>query len=145
MSNLQLFKIAVSAFIVRNNQLLILKRADDEAFLPGVWEVPGGGVDEGESIEEGVIRETVEEAGIHVTPQKLFGFFEYVDGYNQKTVNLNFICEMNDGSEDADTDSGEMERAAWATLAELNDYQFTSDIMLKACEDALEQQTTPKS
>lgn len=145
MSNLQLFKIAVSAFIVRNNRLLILKRADDEAFLPGTWEVPGGGVDEGESIEEGVMRETIEEAGIHVTPKKLFGFFEYVDGYNQKTVNLNFMCEMNNGSEDADTSSGEMERAAWVTITELHDYQFTSPIMLKACEDALKQQATPKS
>lgn len=144
MSNLQGFKIAVSAFIVRNDRLLILKRADDETFLPGVWEVPGGGIDEGESIEEGVIRETLEEAGIHVTPQKLFGFFEYVDGYNQKTVNLNFICEMNNDSEDTDTSSGEMERAAWVTLAELNEYQFTSPIMRKACEDALGQQTASK-
>lgn len=66
MSNLQLFKIAVSAFIVKDHRLLILKRADDEAFLPGVWEVPGGGVDEGETIQEGVIRETMEEAGLSV-------------------------------------------------------------------------------
>jgi 8-oxo-dGTP pyrophosphatase MutT (NUDIX family) len=70
MAKLQLFKIAVSAFIVKNNKLLILKRADDEAFLPGTWEVPGGGIDEGESIEEGVMRETMEEAGIHVNPKR---------------------------------------------------------------------------
>jgi mutator protein MutT len=139
MNNLQLFKIAVSAFIVRNDRLLILKRAEDETFLPGVWEVPGGGIDEGESIEEGVVRETIEEASIHVTPQRLFGFFEYTDGYNQKTLNLNFICKMDDASEEVDTSSGEMERAAWVTLAELKDFPFTSSVMRKACEDALRQ------
>ncbi len=137
MSNLQLFKIAVSAFIVKENRLLILQRADDEAFLPGVWEVPGGGVDEGESITQGVLRETMEEAGVSATPNELFGFFEYVDGYHQKTVNLNFICTMNHDSKDPDTTSGEMERAAWVSLEELYDYKFTSEIMLEACKEAL--------
>jgi len=75
MSAPQLFKLAVSAFIVQNGKILILKRRDDEAFLPGTWEVPGGGVDENETVEQAVIRETKEEAGMDIIPQKLFGLF----------------------------------------------------------------------
>lgn len=142
MSKTQLFKIAVSAFIVRNARLLILKRSENETFLPGVWEVPGGGIDEGETVEQGVAREALEEAGVHVTPTSILGFFEYVDGKQRKTVNLNFLCEMTNGSENTDTTAGEMERATWVSYAELKDYTFTSDTMRNACEYALEQQKT---
>lgn len=137
MSNPSLFKIAVSAFIVRDNRLLILKRSAHETFLPGVWEVPGGGIDEGEAIEDGVKRETWEEAGLHVTPKQLFGFFEYLDGRQQKTVNLNFICALDSPSEEPRTGLGEMIEAAWATLEELDQYPFTSRAMLEACKEAL--------
>lgn len=133
-----MFKIAVSAFIMRDGKLLILKRSDDEAFLPGVWEVPGGGIDEGETIEQGVIRETMEEASILVKPERIFGFFEYLDSHQQKTVNLNFICIMADPSEGVNTNSGEMKEFTWVTLQGLNDYQFTSEFMFFSCKEALE-------
>ncbi len=137
MDSSPLRKISVSAFIFREGKLLILKRAATETFLPGVWEVPGGGIDAEETIEQGVVREVREEAGIVVAPQTLFGFFEYKDGEAQNTVNLNFICTMNDASEEVTTHSGEMEGSAWITLAECDDYIFTSESMKQACQTAL--------
>lgn len=137
MSKLQLFKVAVSAFIVKDEKLLILKRRDDEEFLPGVWEVPGGGVDEGETVPDAVIRETKEESGIDIEVKQLFGYFEYIDGFGQKTVNLNFIGVMNNPVQEPDMSLGEMEKFAWVGLDELSDYKLTSDTMLSACEEAL--------
>ena len=137
MSEPQLFKIAVSAFIVKDGRILLLKRKEDEMFLPGVWEVPGGGVDQDETIEQAVVRETKEEAGLTVTLEKLFSYFEYTDGFGQKTVNLNFICRMKDASQSADTSFGEMERADWVLPKNFADKCFTSEIMLEACKDAL--------
>ncbi|MHB8831138.1 MAG: NUDIX hydrolase [Patescibacteria group bacterium] len=137
MPQLQLFKVAVSAFIVKDGRLLILKRRDDEEFLPGVWEVPGGGVDEGEAVPDAVIRETKEEAGIDIKVEQLFGYFEYIDGFGQKTVNLNFIGTMNNPFQEPDVSLGEMEKFAWVGLDELKNYKLTSDTMLSACEEAL--------
>lgn len=137
MSKLQLFKVAVSAFIVKDGKLLILKRRDDEEFLPGVWEVPGGGVDEGETVPDAVIRETKEEAGIDIMVKQLFSYFEYLDGFGQKTVNLNFMGVMNNPSQKPDVSLGEMEKFAWVGLDELKDYKLTSDTMLEACKEAL--------
>ena len=74
-----LFKIAVSAFVVRHQKLLIVQRAHHESFLPGSWEVPGGGVEPGETITAATIREAQEEAGITVEPKQLFSYFEYID------------------------------------------------------------------
>lgn len=48
-------------------KFLITKRAMDKRWAPGWWEVPGGGVMAGESSEEAVAREVLEETGIDVT------------------------------------------------------------------------------
>lgn len=45
---------------------------------------------------------------------------------------------MNNDSEEPDTSSGEMERAAWVSLEELPNYKFTSEVMLNACKEALQ-------
>lgn len=43
------------------------------------WEIPGGIVEEGESIKEGAIRETKEETGIDVEITKFCGIFQNVE------------------------------------------------------------------
>ncbi len=129
-----LFQVAVSAFIVRDEKLLLLKRREDDDFLPGYWEVPGGKIEEHESIEEGVVRETREEAGIEVSISKAFGYFEYVSGNGKKTVNLNFLCQTTTDTT-ANVESGEMERAEWVSEAELLNYKM-SESMHAACLQA---------
>jgi ADP-ribose pyrophosphatase YjhB (NUDIX family) len=47
------------------NQCLLCKRTQGES-LPGVWSVPGGHLEKGESIENGAIREFREETGIQI-------------------------------------------------------------------------------
>lgn len=137
MNEPQLFKIAVSAFVIKDDKLLVLKRGEDETFLPGVWEVPGGGVDQGETIEGGLIREAKEEAGITISVGRLFGYFEYEDGFGQKTLNLNFLCRMDPPSQAVDVSSGEMVEARWTNLEEGDEFPFTSTTMQDACKQAL--------
>ena len=36
------FRVAVKAFIINNNKLLIIKRAKSDPQMPEVWEIPGG-------------------------------------------------------------------------------------------------------
>ncbi|KAF2210559.1 hypothetical protein CERZMDRAFT_91099 [Cercospora zeae-maydis SCOH1-5] len=47
-------------------QLLTVRRAADETAFPNYWELPGGKVDPGETIREGLVREVFEETGLHV-------------------------------------------------------------------------------
>jgi 8-oxo-dGTP pyrophosphatase MutT (NUDIX family) len=50
------FDIGVKALIVKDGHLLLLKRRDH-----GVWEMPGGRINRGETIENALLRELSEE------------------------------------------------------------------------------------
>ena len=52
------------AILVRDDQVLIVRRSMTERFLPGIWGVPCGKVDPGELPSEAVIRELKEETGL---------------------------------------------------------------------------------
>jgi 8-oxo-dGTP diphosphatase len=45
-------------------RILLLRRARDDDFAPGLWGFPGGHIHEGETPEETVAREVLEETGL---------------------------------------------------------------------------------
>ena len=53
-----------AAIAVHGDRVLIVQRSMRERFLPGVWGLPCGKVDQGESVEEAVLRELREETGL---------------------------------------------------------------------------------
>ena len=64
--------LAVSAAIFRDGQVLIVRRARPPAH--GLYTLPGGGVELGETLEEAVIREVREETSLDVEPVALAGY-----------------------------------------------------------------------
>ncbi|MFA6307927.1 MAG: NUDIX hydrolase [Patescibacteria group bacterium] len=63
----------VSLFVIVGNKILLLKRHDDKP-QPGLWGPPAGKVDEGESLKQGMIRETFEESGVSIKNDELKHF-----------------------------------------------------------------------
>ncbi|MGD0027103.1 MAG: NUDIX hydrolase [Xanthobacteraceae bacterium] len=64
--------LAVSAAIFRNGRVLIVRRARPPAH--GLYTLPGGGVELGETLEEAVIREVREETALEIEPVALAGY-----------------------------------------------------------------------
>lgn len=52
------YRVSTKALIVRNEKVLLVMEAD------GKWELPGGGLEVGESFESGLRREIKEEIGV---------------------------------------------------------------------------------
>jgi ADP-ribose pyrophosphatase YjhB (NUDIX family) len=66
--------------------------------------MPGGALDEGETVEEAVAREVLEETGLRVVGLELFGVFSdpsrivaYPDGNVHRLLSLAFRAEVADG------------------------------------------------
>jgi ADP-ribose pyrophosphatase YjhB (NUDIX family) len=67
--------LAVITAVLEEGKILLTKREDFE-----VWCLPGGGVEDGESLVEAAIRETKEEAGIDVEITRLVGVYSRLGG-----------------------------------------------------------------
>jgi len=60
-------------------KVFLPKRADTKKFLPGVYELPGGHIDYGEDIVEGLKREINEEFGMEIEIGDPFFAFTYLN------------------------------------------------------------------
>ena len=91
----------VSAFIRCAEGVLLQKRDDN-----GLWGLPGGSVEPGESITEAVVREVREETGLDVEPVRLIGVYSspahhqivtYADGNVIHYISSSFECRITGG------------------------------------------------
>src|ERR1700674_686059 len=80
---------AQKAFVVEADMLLMVRKSHEDPVHPNKWEVPGGRMEEGETLEEQIVREVFEETGIVVTPGRTFFLWEWhipsrttVDGHD---------------------------------------------------------------
>ena len=60
------FHITVKGIVVLNNQILLMKRARPSSDGLGYWELPGGGLEYGETPNQALIRELKEETGLDI-------------------------------------------------------------------------------
>ena len=111
--------IGVGAIIVQAGKVVLVKRG--HAPLEGEWSIPGGVLEVGETMREGVIREACEETSLRVEPLDLLGVFDRVlrDDRGQVLyhyVLIDFLCHVKEGSLHA---AGDAADAKWFTQQEL--------------------------
>lgn len=83
-------KFSVSGAIIYDGALLIVRRAEHDEHYAGYWELPGGGVDEGETLEQALVREVFEETGLTVTGVQPF-YYSFTYG---NTLERHYKCEV---------------------------------------------------
>lgn len=106
------------AIIRKERQFLISQRHADDTF-GSYWEFPGGKRNEGETFEQCVVRETMEELGVEVRAGKKF--MEIRKTYDDKTIWLNFyLCDYVSG----DPRPLDCQKVVWADLLELKNFLF---------------------
>ena len=81
--------LAVSAAIFRDGRVLIVRRARPPAH--GLYTLPGGGVELGETLEGAIIREVREETGLEIAPLALVGFREAIARDDAGRVERHFV------------------------------------------------------
>src|SRR6266404_5174260 len=111
--------LAVSAAIVRDGKVLVVRRARPPAH--GVYTLPGGVVEVGETLVEAVAREIREETGMAIEPVALAGFRETVVRDAQDRVERHFVilCFAARWQAGEPVLNEELDEARWVDPAEL--------------------------
>ena len=81
--------LAVSAAIFRDGRVLIVRRARPPA--QGLYTLPGGGVELGETLEQAVVREVREETALEIAPVGLVGFREAIARDGTGRIERHFV------------------------------------------------------
>lgn len=115
---MQTVKDVVAAILIKDKKILIAQRGYDDP-LAGLWEFPGGKVEEGESPEESLVREMQEEFRIDVEVERFFASSLFA--YDKGTIRLlGYYCRWANGELWPQVHSD----YAWVAVSELADYTF---------------------
>jgi 8-oxo-dGTP diphosphatase len=145
--------VGVGGVVIENGRALLIRRGTEP--LLGQWSIPGGTLELGESLEDGVVRELKEETGLSVRIVEMIEVFDRI--YEGETdaagagtlgsssaattekkrprfhyVIIDYLCERIDGEAKAGSDVTDV---AYATEDEFVKYGLTEKatrILLKA-------------
>ena len=134
--------VGVGGVVIEKGRALLIRRGSEP--LLGHWSIPGGTLELGESLEQGVIRELKEETGLTVRIVEMIEVFDriYEDeadaagremvespgaaarkrGPRYHYVIIDYLCERIDGDAKAGSDVTDV---AFATEDELEKYGVT--------------------
>jgi 8-oxo-dGTP pyrophosphatase MutT (NUDIX family) len=137
----ELHRIALTAIIYNDEgQYLITQRSKDKTAFPGMWTVPGGGLEvddyihdepttsEGqwyEAIEKALRREIDEEVGLEVGELEYLTDIAFIRDDGIPVVILSYYCQHESGAVSLDEDSIDF---AWIDAEEVGEYDLIEGI-----------------
>jgi 8-oxo-dGTP diphosphatase len=87
----------VAAIIIRNKKVLAVQKGKAKFdYISYKWEFPGGKVESGETLEQAISREILEELNINIVPKKLLLTVKHTYPDFNLTMHC-FICDYHDG------------------------------------------------
>ena len=124
--------VGVGGVVIEQGRALLIRRGSEP--LRGQWSIPGGTLELGESLEQGVARELREETGLVVRVLELIEVFDRIfpnedsgpPGSKQRPrfhfVIVDYLCERIDGEALAGSDVTDV---AFASEDQLGDFHLT--------------------
>ena len=107
--------LVVSAGVVENGRVLMVQ--EGKAHCRGMWGLPGGRVEDGERLDDAIIRELREETGLDVRIAGITRVLRYTSQMGYHTLRVNFLAERVGGS--LVVDGSEIIDARWMTYDEI--------------------------
>jgi len=119
--------VAVGCFVFNTaTELLMIKRGKEPGL--GLWTIPGGRVEFGESLVDACRREVKEETGVDVHIGPMVTVFEpRIAGYHYVIIDyLGVPAESSTSEPKAGDDASD---ARWVSLDTLSDFPLTTDLL----------------
>jgi mutator protein MutT len=115
--------VGVGAVVIDGTKVLLVRRANEP--LKGEWSLPGGALEVGETLQQGVVREVLEETGVTVAPAGIVEILDRIvrDEESGRVryhyVLIDFVCRVTGGSPRVGSDADEVR---WVDRAVLNEF-----------------------
>ena len=129
--------VGVGAVVIDGTRVLLVRRGQEP--LKGEWSLPGGALELGETLQQGVVREVLEETGLSVAPG---GIIEILDRITQDEVSgrvryhyvlIDFVCHVTGGALCPATDA---EEVRWVERDQLENSYRLAPVTLAVIEKA---------
>ncbi|MGV9821268.1 NUDIX hydrolase [Nocardia xishanensis] len=118
------FVVGVAVF--RDRKLLVVRRVPDD-YHGGMYELPGGGVESGETFAECVARELFEETGLRVRSiTEFLGGIDYATRTKPRVRKFSFLVEVEPG--EVALAPGEHDAFAWIDASALDELPMAPDM-----------------
>ncbi|MGW5116395.1 NUDIX domain-containing protein [Streptomyces noursei] len=129
-------RVSAYAIAVEDERLLLARLSDaSPTFAPGLWHLPGGGIDPGEQPVEALTRELLEETGLELVTAQLLDARTYAvrrGGVNWSVTALFYAVDLKPGTPAVVEIDGSTDAVVWTPLADLRD-----SVLSPAASDAL--------
>ena len=127
--------VGVGAVILQGDAVLLIQRGNEP--LKGMWSIPGGALEVGESLIDGVRREVREEVGLEIEVGAIVEVFERITRDQQDAVRyhyvlVDFVCRPTGGSLAAGDDADDVRWVTAAGLAAIEVTEGTPAVIEKA-------------
>lgn len=125
------FHIRVTGILIENGEILVVKQKLSSSRS---WSLPGGRLERGESIRQGLIREMREETGLDVGLVRLLYLCD-VESSGNTVLHLTFLLERIGGKLTLPTnefDENPIHDVRFVPLSQLPDYGFSEAFMTLA-------------
>lgn len=114
------YNVVAALLFDQDGKILITQRPAG-SHLEGLWEFPGGTIEEGESPEQALLREIKEEINLDIKVKKLFWQERFE--YDVKKIHISFyLCAITPGRQEVVP--LEVADFRWVTIEELPNYKF---------------------
>jgi len=126
--------IGVGAVIVQGDRVLLVRRASEP--LRGEWSVPGGMLELGEKLRDGVRREVEEETGLVVEPGEVLDVFDsiFTDTLGRTQyhyVLIDYLCRPISGEARAASDVSDVRWVSAEALPAMELRQMIEQVVRK--------------
>ena len=112
-------RVAVRLIIQKNKSLLMLKRVPESHF-PDIYELPGGGLNEGEDIFSGAQRELHEETGLSIVSfDSVIEIIDFIH-VSDESKGRQYIFSVESGNEEIILNPKEHTAYAWVSFTDID-------------------------
>ena len=128
------YNVGVGGAVVDDGRLLLVRRASRRGH--GNWQVPGGFIEPDETIEQAVVREVEEEAGVRSEVEGVLGIRNRYDEDSANSLYIVLLLKWVGG--DPTPDEHEVDRASFFTLDEICALEQVPPINVEIAKRALD-------